>query len=246
MITEYFRPLELAEAVALAARPDALIVGGGTVATTERGASPRAAVDLQALQLSGITSNGGTVVIGAMTTLQHLAEDDQVPSVLRELARRDAPSSIRNAATIGGAIGARDPESEFLTGLLALGATVTIAYQGSTAEHPLDATIEDVELIRGGIITEVSLPAGGFTAVDRTARTPMDRPIVSAVAHRGADGTIRLALSGVARVPALVDPSQIAELDPPADFRGSSEYRLHLAAVLSERVLSEVAIGRST
>jgi CO/xanthine dehydrogenase FAD-binding subunit len=246
MITEYFRPLGLTEALVLAARPDALILAGGTLASIESGPSPRAAIDLQSLELADVASGDGTVAIGAMTTLQAVADADQVPSMLRDLARRDAPSSIRNAATIGGAVAARDAESEFLAGLLAFGATVTVAHTGTTEDYPLEAILQNDDPFQGGIITAVSVPTGGFTAVDRTARTPMDRPIVSAVAHRGADGTIRLAMSGVASGPTLVDPSRIVDLDPPADFRGSSEYRAHLATVLGERVLSKMAIGRST
>jgi hypothetical protein len=64
-----------------------------------------------------------------------------------------------------------------------------------------------------------------------------------AVAHRDAGGAIRTAVSGVALYPVLVDPGRIAELDPPADFRGSSSYRVRLAEVLTSRALATVGRG---
>jgi carbon-monoxide dehydrogenase medium subunit/putative selenate reductase FAD-binding subunit len=54
-----------------------------------------------------------------------------------------------------------------------------------------------------------------------------------------ADGTRRLALAGVAATPVLVDGAD--RLDPPADFRGSSEYRRALAAILMARALEAIS-----
>jgi CO/xanthine dehydrogenase FAD-binding subunit len=45
----------------------------------------------------------------------------------------------------------------------------------------------------------------------------------------------------VAPTPVLVDDGSIDALDPPGDYRGSAEYRRHLAAVLSARVREELA-----
>ncbi len=243
MITKYYRPLTLDEAITLAARPDAVIIAGGTTVNAEATGSPVVAIDLQALALSGIETDGDAVRLGAMTRLVEVVDSDLVPDVLRDLARREAPSTIRNAATIGGTIGTTDPESQLLSGLLAFGATVTLVRTGSTTEHSLTAILDDTELLDGAIITSVAVPSNGVAAADRTARTPMDRPIVMAVAHRDKSGVVLLAMAGVAPRPVIVEPDRIADLDPPSDFRGSSEYRTQIAAVLANRVLAAVTGG---
>ena len=243
MNTKYHRPRTLDEALALAAGADAVILGGGTTVNARPGRPPSVVVDLQALDLAGIETDGGSVRFGATTRLQEVVDSSLVPEVLRDLARLEAPSTIRNAATVGGTIGTADPESPLLTGLLAFGARVSIARTGSTTDHPLDEVLADPGVLLGGVITSVAVPTGGRAAAHRTARTPMDRPIVMAVAHRDAGGAIRTAVSGVAAYPVLVDPGRIAELDPPADFRGSSSYRAHLAEVLTARALATVGRG---
>lgn len=237
---QYSRPLTLDEATTLAARPDTVIMAGGTSVNAGGGSSGVTAVDLQALNLAGIESLGAFIRIGAMTRLQALVESDLVPFTLRDLARREAPSTIRNAATVGGTVGAADPESELLAGLLAFGAVVTLARVGSTTDHALDDILHDPGLISQAIMTSVTIPTTGVAAAERTGRTPMDRPIVMVVAHRGAAEAVRMAVTGVAHVPVVVDPERIKDLDPPSDFRGSPDYRRHLATVLADRVLTAV------
>ena len=165
-----------------------------------------------------------------------------MPPTLADLARREAPRSIRNAATIGGTIALADPESELLAGLLAYGATVSIAGTTSQARLALDQVFDNLAALDDGLITDVSFPTTGHAAADRTGRTPADRPIVAAVAHRDPGGT-RLALTGVASRPILVDADAIDDLEPPADFRGSSDYRRQLARILSARVVTSVEVA---
>jgi CO/xanthine dehydrogenase FAD-binding subunit len=45
-------------------------------------------------------------------------------------------------------------------------------------------------------------------------------------------------LTGVAPTPHLIDPADVDDLVPPADFRGSTEYRAHLATVLTARAIA--------
>jgi len=243
MFTEYQRPLTLDEAVDLAARPDAVIIAGGTTVNADPDHSSVMAVDLQALELSGIDSDGRVVRIGAMTRLFEIVDSELVPAVLADLARRDAPNTIRNVATIGGTIGTADPESQLLAGLLAFGATATVARTGVVTEHTLNEILDDPGLLTGAIMTSVVIPSEGFAAAGRTARTPMDQPIVMAVAHRNSDGVVLLAMTGVAPRPVLFEAERIGDLAPPSDFRGTSRYRKQIASVLADRVLAAVAGG---
>lgn len=243
MITSYLRPRTLDEALELAARADAVVLGGGTTINAHPSKSAVVAVDLQGLRLEGIQTDAGRLRLGATTRLQEVVDSDLVPAVLRDLARLEAPGTIRNAATVGGTVGTADLESPLLAGLLAFGARVGVARRGSNVEHPLDAILDDRGLLQGSIITGISVPIGGRASTHRTARTPMDRPIVTVVAWRGAEGAARVAASGVAARPVVVDPQRLGELRPPADFRGSSSYRAHLATVLVGRALADLGGG---
>ncbi|MEN8040530.1 MAG: FAD binding domain-containing protein [Actinomycetota bacterium] len=245
MITRYERPKMMDEALGLLTNPDAVILAGGTVLNASSDRAPVTAVDLQGLGLSGIEAIDGGVRVGAMATLQDLADSDLVPPVLRELAHHEAPNTIRNAATVGGTIAAADSLNHLLAGLLAFEASANIARVDSTTTHSVEETLAHPALLAGGIITDISIPTGGTAVSDRTGRTPMDTPIVAAVAHRDATGETRLAMTGVGSTPLLVDPEHLEELDPPADFRGSSAYRSQLAQVLAGRVLDAVSGGAS-
>ena len=243
MIVSYTRPETIEEALDHLAAPDARPLAGGTWLVAQRTDLAIEAVDLQSLPLAGIASEIGSMRIGATTTLQDIVDAPDVPPTLADLARREAPRSIRNAATIGGTIALADPESELLAGLLAYGATVSIAGTTSQARLSIVQVLDDLGALDGGLITDISFPTTGRGAADRTGRTPADRPIVAAVAHRGPGGT-RLALTGVASRPILVDADAIDGLEPPADFRGSSDYRRLLARILSARVLASVEVAR--
>jgi len=236
----YSRPQSLREALSLLESPSAAVIGGGTRFRARDGSAYVEVVDLQALGLDTISRRGdGTLTIGAVTRLQQLADCDEAPPVVREAARREAPSTLRAQASIGGCVATAAWDSELLAALLAYGARVELASEKGTTEVTLEALLARLPLASGEVITAVSLDTRGSAAVARTARTPSDRPIVAAVARR-LDGVWRLALTGVAATPVLVEPGATDRLAPPGDFRGSSEYRRALAAVLSARALAAV------
>ena len=235
MIDSYHRPSSLDEALHLVASDDAAVLGGGTslIPTT----MARSVVDLQGLGLDGIALDGAEIDVGSMTRLRDLVESDLIPHELRDLAKREAPNTLRNAATAGGTVAGADPESELLAGLLVYRSTVNVVDPTGRTTLPLS---EYLDTRPAGIITEIRLQTGGRAATTRTGRTPADRPIVAAVARRDDEGTIVLALTGVASTPIVVDPNAVSSLDPPSDFRGSTEYRRHLAETLSRRAVAEL------
>ena len=230
--TAYHRPATVDEAVALLSEPGRVVLAGGTAVNDrtvgipglDPGETSVEVVDIQALDLDGIDGDAGELTIGAATTLQALVDSDAVPDLIRELARAELPSTLRNSATIGGLVAAGQGESPLQAALLVHGA-------GATRVGPNDE-----------LLTAVSISTGGVGAWSGTGRTPADTPIVSAVGRKDADGVIHLALTGVAAAPMLVDSADpTGGLAPPADFRGSTEYRIELARIHSQRVLAELA-----
>ncbi len=235
VVSEYHRPASLEAAIQLLARPGAnsVVLGGGTHFNATPGLEPVEAVDLQDLELDAIELSDGSLRIGSMVRLQDLVENASVPAVLRDLAKSEAAVSFRNAASVGGTVATGDWESVLLAGLLAHGAVVSIASPSGVLDVALADLLADASQLKGGIISSVTIQLEGASGYVATGRTPADRPIVAAVLAGE-----RVVLTGVAAVPVMIDPSAIEDLDPPADFRGSSEYRRELARVLTARLLS--------
>jgi CO/xanthine dehydrogenase FAD-binding subunit len=183
--------------------------------------------------------------------------------------RLTASRNLRGQATVGGTVASGGPENPFLVLLLALDAGLTV-YQPEASLLSLAAFLEDRDgfLRRGALIAELFIPnprASYGLGFAHVGRTPRDRPIVCAAAFLHLDGgvcrEVRLALGGVAEHPLRArdaeaflqgrppTPENIQEaasraaapLNPPGDFRGSSEYRRAMAEVLARRALSQAA-----
>jgi CO/xanthine dehydrogenase FAD-binding subunit len=234
-ISAYHRPVDVLEALALLHRPAirSVVMGGGTAVVPARVEVATEVIDLQALGLGSIVL-GAKLTLGATATLQSVFTSADVPSVLREAARREQPSTLRTLSTVGGTVVAGDAESEFLAALLAFDATVTFVNLAGSHERTLDDVLADPSVIHGAIVVSVSLDPSGMAVASRTGRTPMDSPIVAVVGHTRADGSRVISASGVARTVVVVaNPST---LEPPGDFRGSLEYRRALAIELVGRV----------
>ena len=265
-ITQYHRPQTLDEALTLLQSDGTVPLAGGTALIPSGAPEARAVVDLQALGLDGLSVAGFQMHIGAMVSLQRLVESPEVGEFLAEAARLEGPLTYRNAATVGGTIATGDPLSHVLIALLALDAQVHLRLP-DPATVSLDRILDNPrKFLDGGLITGVTAlsPAGApGTAMARVARTPRDKPIVAvAVRVTGGDDLghgIRIALAGVADRPIrayqaedrlkgqpldeeLVEVAVAAvmeHLNPPSDFKGSSEYRRQMAAVLARRALLE-------
>lgn len=237
-ITGYHRPSGLDDALALLIREDvtSVVVGGGTTV----GAGPQKAgsevVDIQACVGATIDTSHDRVRYGAMVRLQDLIDHPATPPLLAETARREGPNTLRNAATIGGVVATAHYESELYAALLVHDASIKIALPDHAAEVSLQELLGDPSLLERGIVTSVSAELSGETASARSGRTPADTSIVAAMGRVVASG-MRLGLTGVAAHPVVIDSADLHSLQPPADFRGSAEYRLELAKTLIARVI---------
>ena len=243
LVTAYHRPSSLDEALDLLSSPERVALGGGTTLNADREPSGLEAVDLQSLGLDAITAAGdGWVRIGATATLDAVRRSELLPDSLRETARLEQPSTLRTLATAGGLVAGASAESLLLAGLLAHDCRVELAGGGSAA-GPSESSLAELMaagLPEGSLITAATVDPAGRTAVAATGRTPADVPIVAAYGRR-MEGFVAMALTGVSSHPVLVDVHDpAAGLEPTGDFRGSRQYRLHLAATLTARVMEEL------
>ena len=103
MVATYRRPGTLDEALGLLTQPGAVVLAGGTRLNGEPSRDQVVMVDLQDLRLSGVERlDGGALRIGAMTTLQQIVENGDVPFALRDAAGRLEPNTIRAGDAIVG------------------------------------------------------------------------------------------------------------------------------------------------
>lgn len=239
-VATYHRPESLEAAIALLHRecPTVLLAGGSHLVPSLTG-EPTDVVDLQALGLRGICEDGESLALGAMATFADLAACDQLPSGVRELASREAPSTLRTLATIGGLVVSGDADSELLASLLVMNATVTIFSSGGRHTVELDELLAN-GVAQGEIVVQVNVDPKCTVVSKRTVRTGMDRAIVAIVGSRAADGSLSMAATGMASSPKVfADP---ALLTPPSDFRGTATYRSQLATVLAGRVQAALTL----
>jgi CO/xanthine dehydrogenase FAD-binding subunit len=174
-------PSSVEEAVdALAARPEAHVLAGGTDLMVEVNAGHRRPADVVALgRVAGLRrwhhdAESGTVTVGAgvtFATLEGAPFTSLVPA-LAQAARTVGSPQIRNAATIGGNLGTASPAGDSLPVLAALDAAVTIAGPSGRREtviHDLFTGVKRTSLAPGELVVSVTVPVldgyQGFTKV---------------------------------------------------------------------------------
>jgi 4-hydroxybenzoyl-CoA reductase subunit beta len=105
---DHAAPDTIGEVVALLAEDGAMLAAGGTdlVPNLKRRQYPEARIVVSLHRVDGLhgvtVDDDGAVHIGSLTTLATLAEDDRVPTAVREAAGVVATPQIRNRGTVGG------------------------------------------------------------------------------------------------------------------------------------------------
>ncbi len=220
----YHRPASIAEAVAvLAAHGDEArpLSGGHSLIPMMklRMATPEHLVDLAGIsELKGISQQGQTIVIGAMTTQADLIKSDLLASalpIIRETSLQIADPQIRTKGTIGGNVANGDPGNDMPGLMQCLGATYHLS--GASGERTVAArdfyqgayfTSLDV----GEILTSISIPvppAGHGYAYEKLKRKIGDyATAATAVILTMADGkvaTCSIALTNVSSTPLFAE-----------------------------------------
>jgi aerobic carbon-monoxide dehydrogenase medium subunit len=258
---DYARPESVEDAVKLlAAREDARALAGGQSLVNvmkTRVAAPELVVDLNGIDaLRGITSDGGALEIGAMTTYAEIIDSAEIASarpILARCARTIADVQVRNRGTLGGNVCSNDPTNHFPPLLAALEAELRILGPDGERTVGTDEFFEGVYMTAvqpGELLTKVQIPAKD-DARDGWASATLgkDGTGIVNVAASVSGGTARIAIGCVAATPVVVtasadetaveDAVRAVELDPPADVHASADYRRHLAEVLAARAVRD-------
>ena len=249
MIVEYHRPKSIEEAVRLIGRdePKTVPMGGGTVLNAVK-EKDFAVVDLQDLDLDQIEIVGSQIRFGAAVTLESLIRYEGIPDALIKATRLEAGKSIRNAATIAGALITSDGRSPFAAVLLALDAELLLLPDEENIRLG-DLLPLRLDILKCKLVKEIFIPNKVRIAFEYVARSSADQPIVSAVAARWKSGRTRIVLGGFGSQPVMVlDGKDILQIEKPVgmafsdaeDEWASAEYRSDIAVVLVIRCLDQI------
>ena len=257
----------LAEA-ARALGPDAAYLAGGTLLMREVNAGRAAARIVRTTDpsLAQIRSSGDTVMLGAAVTMARILQERDL-EFLHPVARRVGGPQVRNMATVAGNLFAPHPYGDLATALLALGARVLMAGQGSP--RPLEDVLRDRE--RAGLVAAIEVPRPrdprqfGFLKVSRVH--PKGASVLSIAALLPREGGrirgARIALGAMGPTPlrsaanervldgqaldaATIDRAAavaVEGLDPPTDSLASSWYRKAVLGVHLKRLFERMGQG---
>lgn len=251
---EYARPASLADAASAfsGGGEAAFIAGGHTLlpAIKSRLRMPDTLVDLAGVAgLTGISSDGDRLWIGAMTTHATVAVDATVAAKipgLTGMAKLIGDPQVRNRGTLGGVIANNDPAADYPAALLALDAIVDTD-RGSYAADDYFQGMFATALADGEIVTRVGFRVPLASAYAKFRHPASRYAVVGVYVARFADG-VRVGVTGAgpgafrwpeAEAALATDFSAAAvaglTLDPAdlnTDIHAGAEYRAHLAGVM--------------
>jgi carbon-monoxide dehydrogenase medium subunit len=187
--------------------------------------------------------------------------------LLAEAANLIADQQVRNRGTLGGSLAHADPAADLPTACTALGATIVAASKQGARRIKPDEFFRDyftTALRPDEMIQEVRIPIPpmGGGAYLKLTKGHNDFAIVAAAAQLTVDNdlickTASVVLGGVASTPIhaketeahlmgrklddqVIDESSekaSQSLNPPSDIRATSEFRLEMARIFTERVI---------
>jgi aerobic carbon-monoxide dehydrogenase medium subunit len=219
---EYFEPKSLEEALSLLTKhgAEAKVIAGGTdvMVDIKYKEEPGCLINIKKIPgLTKIQENGGSLRIGALTTIRELETStilrEKLP-VLWESSHQFASLQIRNTATIGGNICRASPSGETLAPLLVLEATAKCVFSDGEKSQPFTSFFQGPgKSVLGakGLLTEIDVPypAPGSKSVylKHAVRGAMDIAMVGVAVMITPDGDtnniqdVRIGLGAVAPTP---------------------------------------------
>ena len=196
----YERPASMADALAKISAGGQALAGGQTLIASlkQRLAQPESLIDLAGVaELSGIRKEGNTLVIGAMTRHETVADSAEVQATipaLAALAGGIGDRQVRAMGTMGGSVANNDPAACYPSAVLALGATVQTNQRKITADDYFQG-MYTTALEPGELITAIHFPAP-LKAAYAKFRQPASRfALVGVFVAQTANG-VRVAITG--------------------------------------------------
>ena len=207
-------------------------------------------VDLQSLGLDQINSDGNTVEIGALATLEQIKEAFQGWDSLQEALSIEAGLNVRNSLSLDNFLRTADGRSPFLCVLLAF--APTIALLPSHQSMRLETYLASSQKKPTEFISTLNLTLPKGLAFEAIARTPKDRPIICMAAAVDDLGNLRIACGGMQNSPQVInistEPQCAIDLVRQAyqqsdDAWASAEYRQAMSQVLLSRLLQSLGLS---
>ena len=235
-------------------------------------ARPEKLVDIGRLSdLAYVKDDGTHIAIGALTRHAAVASDALLAEhcpIVSHTAGQIGDPQVRHRGTLGGTLSHGDPASDMPAVMLALGADIVV--RGKSGERVVPAAefftgVFETALAPDEVLVEARVPKLGAStgwAYLKANRRAQDWATVgvAALVHRD-NGSVAGASIGLVNMGATPLRAKAAEdalaggstpadaaahvtegTEPPSDQAGSSEYRAHLAEVLTRRAL-EQALG---
>ena len=272
---DYHRASSIDEAESLwKENSDASFLAGGhslIPAMKLRLSDPGTLVDISGIDdLKGISRDGDTIRIGALTTHREVESSDVVKdgcSALSEAAGMIGDPQVRNRGTIGGNVAHADPASDYPGILMALGAAIVTSSRSIVVDDFFTGLFETA-LNDGEVITEIQVPAigAGSGAAYTKFFNPSSRYAVVGVGalvskSNGSCSSCRIGVTGAAdhafRASVAEEILQGSDLGDDAiaasaakvsdgqemlsDLSASANYRTHLCDVMAKRAIVEAA-----
>jgi aerobic carbon-monoxide dehydrogenase medium subunit len=249
----------------LAQNPDAKILAGGhslIPLMRLRLAQPGTLVDINGLdrELGYIRRENGALHIGALTRhyqIEGSADVHRSVPLLAEVAAEVGDTQVRSMGTIGGVLAHADPAGDYGAVVLMLDAIIT-TNKRTIAARDFFRGLFTTPLAADELVTEVSFPvSAGPHKYVKFRRRMSDWAIVGVGAQKLDNGQWRIGITNAGPTPVRASgveqalaggasPAEAAQqatqgLDPASDLRGSAEYKLSLAQVLTQRAIEEAA-----
>ena len=256
---DYERPASMADALTKVAAGGQALAGGQTLIASlkQRLAQPSSLIDLAGVaELSGIKKDGNTLVIGAMTRHETVADSAEVKATipaLAALAGQIGDRQVRAMGTMGGSVANNDPAACYPSAVLGLGATVQTNKRKIAADDFFQG-MYTTALEEGELITAIHFPAAQKAAYAKFRQPASRFALVGVFVAQTANG-VRVAITGAGNgvfrhagleaaltksfTPEAVEGVAIDANELNGDLHASAAFRAQLIKVQTQKAVKE-------